>query len=76
MKSLIAGFIFMIVLIGSISWYFVDNYSYKHVTAKNGERGVCQVIRYRFWYEIRNCSNPSLNQTIVGLNQIGYYQVQ
>ena len=66
---------FMLTLVVGVSFYGYSNYRYKEVS-KNGITASCQVIKYRFWYEIRNCSKGELNSTQVGLNQIKEYRIQ
>lgn len=56
--------------------YLYDNFRYKEVVNAQGNKATCQVIKYRFWYEIKNCSDKTLNRSQVGLNQIKEYQVQ
>lgn len=56
--------------------YLYNNFRYKEVVNSQGRKSTCQVVKYRFWYEIKNCSDKSFNRTQVGLNQIKEYQVQ
>lgn len=68
--------LFFALIIGMATFYYHENFKQKQVVDKNGQTSTCQVIRYRFWYTIQNCSNPALNQKTVGLNEIKDYKIQ
>lgn len=74
-ESFFAG-LFLALMVGGISLYYHSNYRMKQLVDKNGNTATCQVIHYRFWYEIRNCSKPEMNQKTVWLNHIEDYQIQ
>ena len=73
--SFILGLI-MVSVIGFIGNFIASNHQYKSVTRNDGIQATCQVVRYRFWYEIKNCSKEELNKTQVGLNEIKGYSIQ
>lgn len=76
MKTSFAVGLMFVVLSGLGVNYLYNNFRYKEVVNSQGKKSTCQVIKYRFWYEIKNCSDKTLNRTQVGLNQIKEYQVQ
>lgn len=74
-EGFLAGLI-VALLVGGGSLYYHSNYKMKQVVDKNGNTATCQVIHYRFWYEIKNCSKPEMNQKTVWLNKIDEYKIQ
>lgn len=73
--SFVLGLI-TVSFIGFIGNFIISNHQYKTVTRNDGTQSTCQVVRYRFWYEIKNCSKEELNKTQVGLNEIKEYNIQ
>ena len=76
MKTYFWSGLILTLIVGGMTHYFYDNFRTKEVISQSGVRGKCQVVKYRFWYEIKHCTNPSLNKTMVGLNEINHYQVK
>jgi hypothetical protein len=74
-ESFLAG-ILVALIVGGSALYYHQNHKMKQVVDKNGNTATCQVIRSRFWYEIKNCSNPKMNKQMVWTNDIKDYTIQ
>jgi hypothetical protein len=73
-EAFLAGLVFTFIG-GLIGNHIVSNLTYKEVTNAQGQKATCQVVKYRFWYEIKNCSDSKMNQSMVGLREIKSFKI-
>lgn len=66
----------LITLVVGSGYAYHQATKFKTVTNAEGLKSSCQVVRYRFWYEIKNCTQSDMNQKMVWMNDINKYKIE